>query len=248
MRDQNGFKKKIMSKKITICMAVAATTAMLLSGCANEKKNEANPQDYISEERNAQFTPENTLEENLSPAEGKRVEPLKSTLSTDALHDCLFAASFSNSDIVLDNDGILNISMAVYDYELFDMVDVYLLEEGDTLVINGEDLLVQSIERNQDVIINGGAKEGGVTLMSDNDGVYYEVTADMEKNYYFDGYTMLQAAEEFVFYDYSDPEDTELVYDADELYSAKDTIDFSGSNTNTSVVVESGKILCIIRN
>ena len=251
MRKQNGFSNRNMRKKVGACKAAACMTAAVMaavsvSGCAKEKKNEPDAHNGVSKDDLTGDTAENTQRMS-SLDEERRMEPLESSLIIDSLDNYAFAASFNNSDVKLDEDGILNIHLSVYDYELFDMVDVSKLKEGDTLVINGEDILVQTIERDQGVIINGGAEKGGITLKTDVDGTFYEVNAAMEKDYYFVGYVTLSAGEGFAFYDHTGPGNAEQVYDADTLISELNTLDLSCEYTNTSVVVEDGKLIGVIR-
>lgn len=65
----------------------------------------------------------------------------------------------------------------IYDYELFDLVDISLLEVGSIIVINKELVEVVSLERNElgTVIINGGLDAGGYELVTDGYGVFYSV-------------------------------------------------------------------------
>ncbi len=61
--------------------------------------------------------------------------------------------------------------------ELFDLVDVNLMKEGDIIVLQGEEVTVETIEwdENGSVLINGGyGEENGHTLVTDEDTVYYE--------------------------------------------------------------------------
>ncbi|MCD7765297.1 MAG: hypothetical protein LUH53_02090 [Lachnospiraceae bacterium] len=67
--------------------------------------------------------------------------------------------------------------------ELFDLVDVNLMKAGDIIVLQGEEVTVETIEWDEDgsILINGGyGEENGHTLVTDEDTVYYEKTADSD--------------------------------------------------------------------
>ncbi|MCD7842771.1 MAG: hypothetical protein LUG56_09930 [Lachnospiraceae bacterium] len=67
--------------------------------------------------------------------------------------------------------------------ELFDLVDVNLMKEGDIIVLQGEEVTVETIEWDKDgsILINGGyGEENGHILVTDEDTVYYEKTADSD--------------------------------------------------------------------
>ena len=91
-----------------------------------------------------------------------RIEPLPETLRIDALDDCTVSASFAPEDVTEEN-GTVSVHMTAYTYELFDMVDIGRMKVGDVLVINGEEMPVESVERNDLglVTVNGGFEMGG---------------------------------------------------------------------------------------
>jgi len=67
-----------------------------------------------------------------APHSAKTVEPLPAALHADALDDCTFAAGFQASDVALNDDGMMVVHLTVYDYELFDLVDISQLAAGDS--------------------------------------------------------------------------------------------------------------------
>lgn len=106
--------------------------------------------------------------------DSNRIEPLPETLSIDVLDNCTVSASFSAEDMA-SSEGVTVLHMTVYDYEKFDLVDISLMQEGDTLVINGADVPLESVIRDEHglVIINGGIEEGGYELYTDENTIYY---------------------------------------------------------------------------
>lgn len=178
-----------------------------------------------------------------------RVEPLPATLSVDTIesNDCTFAASFAAADINTDGEQP-TIHMSVYDCELFDMVDVSQLDKGSTLVIDGNEVAVESVETNDQglVSINGGQENDGYDLYTEEDGVYYECSMDGAKNYHSIGEITLPLSPEFVFYDRSDLENPEAAYTAEEFLAQADAGVFT--EFNTTVTVTGGVIENITRN
>ena len=67
------------------------------------------------------------------------------------------AASFGAEDIS-EKDGRMGIPLTVYDYDVYDMADIAQLAVGDTIIVDGKDMVVTSREdKDGFVTINGGA-------------------------------------------------------------------------------------------
>lgn len=171
---------------------------------------------------------------------GKTVEPLPGTLDVETLDNCTFAAGFEASDVYLSDDGMLGVHMTVYDYERFDLVDISELTAGDTLVIDGNRMPVESIERDENgfVTINGGLEEGGCYLATDDSGVFYEILTDDAKSYYAIGETTLPIGQEFIFLDDSDLENPGQISYAGDFLMAMEKSDRSFSPYATTVTVQ----------
>lgn len=181
-------------------------------------------------------------------SEAKRIVPLPATLSVDDLKDCTIEASFENSDIFMDG-GALSIRMTVYDYEKFDMVDISQMKEGDTLVINGKDMQVASLEEfgNGVLEVNGGLEQGGCNLWSGDDGVYQEVLMDSGNHYYPIGTAVIPVDENFRYYDQSNLDTPQEEYYAGDLLTMADSVDFSCQENNATVRIANGKIVEITK-
>lgn len=251
-------------KSMAIGILAMAATAALMTACGNggekiqqtesaavsaseEKKTET-----TGESASAGTVSESTEAENgAQTEEAKRISPLPATLSLDDLKDATFAASIQTSGVTMEN-GTLSVRMIVYDYELFDMAEISQLKEGDTLVCNGEDMLVTFVERGDGgmVTVNGGLEEGGCYLATNGDGVYYESGFDDMKSYYSIGETVLEAAPDFVFVDRSDIESqSEKTMNAEEFAEfVKMQDDNAFLPTGTQVRTENGKIAEIDKN
>lgn len=213
MKKQN---KAVLIISIVVIVIIIAIIAIIVTNRTNNKDNTVAPQankentTYVESKNNNITTQESndnaTTQENKNIATtGKVIKPLPTSLSINELKDCTFAANFNASDVYLNNDGALVVHMKVMVYETFDAVDISQMAAGDTLQINGTDIIVESIEREgKDITINGGLEEGGCYLRTDEDGLFYEILFNDARSYYSIGEATLPVDQEFVCEDNSD--------------------------------------------
>ena len=177
------------------------------------------------------------------------MKPLPGYLDVNALQDCTFSAGFEAKDVYLNDDGALVVHMTVYDHELFDLVDISELAVGDTLVIDGNELMVETLERDNagGIIINGGLDKDGYYLATDDDGVYYERGMDDAYSYYAVGEATIPVDQDFLLTDSSDLDKPErTLYAGDFLMEMENSTEIFSPN-NTTVTVANGKILGMVR-
>lgn len=233
-----------MKKALAILLALSV---LALSACAAKQVNSDTQKDVSAETAAPSADPEQTEDAQQSAQEAKRVEPLPETLDVNALTDATVAASFSAEDIS-EKDGKTQITLTVYDYDVYDMVDVAQLAVGDTIVVDGKDMVVTSREdKDGFVAINGGLEQGGVDLTSDDSGVYYAVGMDDVKSYHELGRITVPVAEGFVLTDNADPEHP------DETYAASDLAKLAASEpgftaNNTLATIEHGELTVLARS
>ena len=142
-----------MKKALAILLALSV---LALSACAAKQVNSDTQKDSNTAETEQQPDSAQTAETQQPAQEAKRVEPLPETLDVNALTDATVAASFGAEDIS-EKDGKTQITLTVYDYDVYDMVDISQLAVGDTIVVDGKDMVVASREdKNGFVTINGG--------------------------------------------------------------------------------------------
>lgn len=194
-----------------------------------------------SEETSSQEPSDETPEDG-----AKRVEPMPEAIDVNTLTDAMVAASFDESAIE-EKDGKTWLNLEVYDYDLYDMVDIAQLAVGDTFVAGGKDLRVESVEDDGGFkLINGGLESGGVTLATNENGVYYEVGMDDAKCYRELGSVTLELADDCTVTDASDPAQPEKSFSVSELAQlCTDAVGISAANT--VVTVSGGKIVAIAR-
>ena len=233
-----------MKKALAILLALSV---LALSACAAKQVNSDTQKDVSAETAAPSADPEQTEDAQQSAQEAKRVEPLPETLDVNALTDATVAASFGAEDIS-EKDGKTQITLTVYDYDVYDMVDVAQLAVGDTIVVDGKDMVVTSREdKDGFVTINGGLEQGGVDLTSDDSGVYYAVGMDDVKSYHELGRITVPVAEGFVLTDNADPEHP------DETYAASDLAKLAASEpgftaNNTQATIEHGELTVLARS
>ena len=126
------------------------------------------------------------------------------------------------------------------------MVDISNLAEGSVIVAGGKDMTVSSVERDGAlVLINGGLTKGGMTLTTQDDGVYYELGVNDAKCYQEKGEVKLPLSTSFTLTDDSDPDHPGQTYGAEKL-SKLVAAGFTANNT--LVTIENGEITAITRS
>ena len=129
------------------------TLALSLAGCGEVK-----PEQKVTEVQVIEQTQESTTtqeenitlpEESADSVKGKIISPLPVTIDLNQLDNCTVAVSFEEGDAYVDDTGIMRLDATIYTYDLYDMVDISLLEEGDTIVIRHQEVSVKNLERNE---------------------------------------------------------------------------------------------------
>lgn len=222
-----------MKKYLVIIMAACC----LLSGCG------LNGQEAQSAEA-AQSSIEAVRDDNFAV-----VKPLPATTDMAGLGNCTVAVSIDKGNIYRDDSGKVQIRFTVYDYDLYDMVDIAALKIGDSITILGGDIAVVSLERDDSgrLIINGGLDVGGYELRTDGTGVYYQVGYNDAKSYYPIGEAVFGVASDFVFTDGIDFDGPPATYSAQELLAEDSGIFFHFVPYNTKLVIENGTIIAMER-
>ena len=233
-----------MKKGLAILLALSV---LALSACAAKQANSDTQKDSNTVETEQQPDSAQTAETQQPAQEAKRIEPMPESLDPQALTDATVAASFGADDIS-ETDGKTELTLTVYDYDVYDMVDIAQLAVGDTIVVDGKDVVVISREdKDGFVTINGGLEQGGVDLTSDDSGDYYAVGMDDAKSYHELGKITVPVAEGFVLTDNSDPDHPDKTYAAEDLSNlAEDAPGFVAGNTLATI--EHGELTVLARS
>ena len=230
------------------------TLALLFAGCGEVKAEHVieQTQESTTVQEESDSVQEDSVvleEESVIPQEGKTISPLPVTIDMEQLDNCTVAVSFEEGDAYVDDTGIMRLDATVYTYDLYDMVDISLLEEGDTIVIRNQEVPVTSLEKNEHglVIINGGEENGGYDLYTDDSGVYYEMGFNDTKAYYPLGEATIRVSVDFNFYDNSDIEAGEKMFYPGDFLIDDAGIRYDFNANNTTIVIEDGQIIAMNR-
>ena len=171
-----------------------------------------------------------------SAAQALRVEPMASDIDLSNLTDCTLQVGFDlNQDLVSENDSY-KLTMVVCDYDRYDAVEVSQLKEGDVIVIDGQDVVISSIDRSSGVAINGGLDKGGYELSADEGGTFRVWNVDDAIDYHPVGSVTLPLSADFKLIDSSDLEKGETtVFLADFVALQGDAAVFARSNTQARI-------------
>ena len=131
-----------MKKVLAILLALSV---LALSACAAKQANSDTQKDSGTAETEQEPDSAQSAETQHHAQEAKRIEPLAESLDLNALTDATVAASFGAENIS-KKDGKMEITLTVYDYDVYDMVDVAQLAVGDTIVVDGKDMTKLSVK------------------------------------------------------------------------------------------------------
>lgn len=181
---------------------------------------------------------------------GRVIRPLPLSVDIANLGDCTVGAAVAPDGIFLDDSGKAQMTLTLYEYDLYDMADVSALAPGDVIELNGEDVLLESVERTDSglVVLNGGLEQGGYDLTTDDETVYYLAGFDNYKSWRALGTVTLPVNEEFTYLDASDLEkDAEVWYVGDFLTPGTQLPDGLTPN-NTTVTIQNGEVVELVRS
>ena len=183
-----------------------------------------------------------------SATEEVYVEPIQSRYDVNDLSNSEFAVSFTVDDVKTQEDQT-SIHLTAYDCELFNASEIENLKVGDILVIDRNEMKVETVEPQSDswIQINGGLDQDGCDLCKGEDGLYYEMQLE-SKSYQPMAELDLPLAKNFVFTDSSDPDKQGQEYNTKEFLDLlKDDV-YGFYPSNSTVTVENGEISQITRN
>lgn len=94
------------------------------------------------------------------------------------LSDCIVNAYFDKTQIRNEN-GVYIMKCECYEEEYFDMVEIHLMQEGDTITVDGDEVIeIRTIERRSDsgdIVLNGGIDSADGVVLSPAGGGTYRV-------------------------------------------------------------------------
>lgn len=232
-------------KKIVLLLMLCC----MCSACGTKEETTADVTGQAEETLEA--TADDLIEAPEETEETKSViiSPLPVTIDMAALDNCTLPVSFEKGDAYVDDTGVMQLDVTVYTYDLYDMVDIAALKEGDTIVIQENEVLVESLETLESgiILINGGMDNGGYDLWHDESGVYFEHGYNDAKSFYPIGEATIRVSVDFKFVDSSDLDKGEVTYYPGDFLTDAAEILYDFTPYNTSVVVENGQIIYMTR-
>ena len=229
----------MLTKKIIVLWMVFC---LLLTGCAaSQKGNGENeiPSDIAASKAMVSSDTDSTEQ----PEETHTITPLPDT-TMENLSDAILSISLDEGDAYVDDSGRMQMDLKIYTYDKYDMVDIANLKVGDTVVRHFGEVKVVSKEQNEagTIFINGGLENGGLDLVTDDCGLFYEPGFNDVKNWYEIGKATIRVSVDFKGYDNADLEQGEvIIYPGDFLIGAVTNYDFTPYNT--TIRVEDGQIV-----
>ncbi len=174
-----------MKKRWMILAAVIGMTVPMftLTACFSENAVEDEIDGVLKAkmgktESTAEGAEEGEGEISLPSLHNSYIEPRSNGYDSSSPADGSVIASFNIKDFDLENNTL---TFTAYEEELYDGGEISLMQIGDTLKMDGKEIVVESIQdKDGDLIVNGGFEEGGAELTSAPNGMY--------KAHYFDDY------------------------------------------------------------
>lgn len=177
------------------------------------------------------------------------IAPLPAGVSVDNLQDCTIPIAFTLEDF---NWMGGNLTMKVFNMDLYDVVDISQMQVGDTILYNRDSVVINTINKDHGVIdINGGIDEGGCCLAGYEGGTYVARFWDDHATYTELGKAEVALAEDFILIDCgSFPEDPSDTIRTDQKLYIENLEDGRKDfyPLNTRVTIENGMITEINRH
>lgn len=209
-----------------------ALICVLLTGCAKADNQPEQPAEMVAAQTEATAM----------------IRPLPET-TMEALENSTVHIAFEQGDFYRDDSGNVLLRMKIYSYDQFDMVDISGLKAGDTILVSGEEILVNTVERNDfgSVLVNGGLEEGGLDLATDDSGIYFVHGYSDMKSWHQVGEAEFPVSADFVFTDSSDLDAGAVIYDAEAVMKGEPAAGAGYLPQNTLVRIENGQVMSMER-
>ena len=171
------------------------------------------------------------------------VNPLPDT-TMENLADAILSVSLEKGDAYVDDTGKMQMDLQIYSFDKYDMVAVSVLEKGNRIVTHDGEVKIKSMERSAvgAIHINGGVEKGGITMVTDDSGIFYAVDQNGAKIWHAVGEDTIRVSVDFIGYDNIDPELGEVIlYPGSFLIN--EVTNYNFTPYNTTIRVENGQIV-----
>jgi len=176
------------------------------------------------------------------------IQPLPSSVDLDNLEDCTLSVSLKEGDVYVDGTGATQMKLTVYEYDVYGAADIAALRVGDTITIDGQDVVVTELNVNEygTVEINGGLDGDGYSLTTNEDTTYHRLLENDSKDYHEVGQITVPVDESFLYTDQSQLGEEPAVHVASDFLTGGG-IDYSFYPQNTTVRLEKGRVVEMTR-
>lgn len=181
---------------------------------------------------------------------GTTIAPMTESIDVNALPDGTYPVSFDRGDVTEDASGIVMNAVHIYTRDWYDPVDVSRMKVGDTIIVEGEEVPVLTLEENGN----------GLTVNEEQDARAFYLVTEEDANGYFiqgmndlstfteQGVTALTVDPAATFTDAWDIDSEPVTVAGDDIVKAmKDTVNDYFAPYNTTVRIEGGRVVEISR-
>ena len=177
------------------------------------------------------------------------IAPLPGTIEIHNLDNCVVAVSLKQGDAFVDDTGVMRMTVAVYTYDLYDLVDISRMQNGDTIIIRGEEVVIEALDRTDTglIRINGGPDMGGYDLWTEENTVYFETGYSDMKYWKELGTATVQVSADFIYTDRSNLDTEPTVYYPGDFLTDSGLIDYDFDPQSTTVTIQDGCIVSMER-
>lgn len=177
------------------------------------------------------------------------IQPLPETVDLENPGSCTLSVALAEGDLFEDGTGAVQMKLTVYDYDRYGAADVAALRVGDTITIDGENVVVTELNVNEygTVDINGGLDGDGYSLTTYDDTTYHRLLENDSKDYRELGVITVPVDESLVYTDMSQPDKDPKVYVSGDFLAPDNGIDYGFYPQNTTVRLENGRAVEMTR-
>lgn len=185
---------------------------------------------------------------------GKVITPCEYEFDENTLEPGIYSVNIdaeSGESVEVNDEGIF-LTFTLYTMDIYDIVDINTLERGDTIIVDGREYIVDTVEdRDGFVYINDGIEAGGTELMAvDEDNCYVYISLGDQHSFTEHGVYTVKCADDVTLSDgIIDPEVvTTMSGDTISRYIGRYGDYSLWGPENTSVEIDdNGEIVSIVR-
>ena len=204
----------------------------------------------VSEADGSKWLSNAVVFENAAEPAAKTVAPMAADIDVNNLPDGIYPVSFDRGDVLSGASGIYMNAVHIYNQDWYDIVDISRLAVGDTIVVEGREVPVQSVGQGEyGIVINGDQEENSLLLVNEEGSNGWTVRGlDDMATYTELGVTTLVVDPAATFTDGWDIEKEPATVAYDGIVAAMQASESDAFIPyNTTVRIEGGKVVEIIR-